>query len=59
MNCASNCQHSNQNRSRRGKGSHEIWFGPVTKRAFTVAVTVNNRHTANGILKQAGIDKRL
>jgi predicted RNA binding protein YcfA (HicA-like mRNA interferase family) len=43
---------------RQGKGSHEVWRSPITKRTFPVAVTVNNRHTANEILKQAGIGKR-
>jgi predicted RNA binding protein YcfA (HicA-like mRNA interferase family) len=44
---------------RQAKGSHEIWHSPINQARFAVSVTVNNRHTANGILKQAGIDKRL
>ena len=44
---------------RQGKGSHEIGHSPVNGQTFPVAVTVNNRHTANGILKQAGIQDRL
>jgi len=44
---------------RQGRGSHEIWFSPVTGRTFPVAVTVVSRHTANAILGQAGIDERL
>jgi hypothetical protein len=44
--------------ARQGKGSHEVWFSPITKRTFSVAVTINSRHTANEVLKQAGIDKR-
>jgi len=44
--------------ARQGKGSHEVWFSPITQRTFAVAVTVNSRHTANEVLKQAGIDKR-
>ena len=46
-------------RIRQGKGSHEIWYSPINKARFPVSVTVENRHTANGILKQAGIDKKL
>jgi len=44
-------------RVRHGKGSHEVWFSPITKRTFPISVTVNSRYTANEILKQAGIDK--
>jgi predicted RNA binding protein YcfA (HicA-like mRNA interferase family) len=46
-------------RVRQAKGSHEIWYSPVNRARFAVSVTVNNRHTANGILKQAGIGKQL
>ncbi|MDR0275347.1 MAG: type II toxin-antitoxin system HicA family toxin [Burkholderiaceae bacterium] len=43
---------------RQGRGSHEIWFSPVSGQQFPLAVTVLSRHMANAILKQAGIDKR-
>lgn len=37
---------------RQGKGSHEIWSnGCLT---FPVPVNIKSRHTANGILKDAG-----
>jgi predicted RNA binding protein YcfA (HicA-like mRNA interferase family) len=42
---------------RQGKGSHEIWFSPITKRTFPVPVGIVSRHTANGILRQAGLPK--
>jgi hypothetical protein len=42
---------------RQGKGDHEIWCSPHTKRPFTVDGTIKSRHTANGILKQAGLPK--
>ncbi|MCA4780484.1 type II toxin-antitoxin system HicA family toxin [Acinetobacter towneri] len=42
---------------REAKGSHEIWFSPVSAKNFTVAYTVASRHTANAILKQAGLSK--
>ncbi|MCX7111409.1 MAG: type II toxin-antitoxin system HicA family toxin [Proteobacteria bacterium] len=42
---------------RQGKGSHEIWHSPVSGKAFTVPLTVQSRHMANEILKQAGLPK--
>jgi predicted RNA binding protein YcfA (HicA-like mRNA interferase family) len=42
---------------RQGKGSHEIWHSPVTKRNFPVPVGIVSRHTANAILRQAGLPK--
>ena len=40
---------------RHGKGDHEIWFSPITQRNFPVDAKIFSRHTANGIMKQAGI----
>jgi HicA toxin of bacterial toxin-antitoxin, len=42
---------------RVGKGDHEIWFSPITKRKFPVDHKILSRHTANAVLKQAGIPK--
>ncbi|MCQ1833408.1 type II toxin-antitoxin system HicA family toxin [Neorhizobium galegae] len=42
---------------RPGKGDHEIWYSPITKRYFTVDHSVKSRHTANAALKQAGLPK--
>lgn len=42
---------------RQSKGSHEIWHSPVTQRNFPVPVGIASRHTANGILRQAGLPK--
>jgi hypothetical protein len=42
---------------RSGKGDHEIWFSPITNQKFPVDSKIISRHTANGILKQAGIPK--
>ena len=42
---------------RPGKGDHEIWYSPITQRRFTVDHRILSRHTANGILKQAGLPK--
>jgi hypothetical protein len=43
---------------RKGKGDHEIWFSPITNRTVTVDRGSLSRHTANAVMKQAGIDKR-
>ena len=40
---------------RSGKGDHEIWFSPITKRNFPVDGKILSRQTANAIMKQAGI----
>jgi predicted RNA binding protein YcfA (HicA-like mRNA interferase family) len=42
---------------RAGKGSHEIWHSPITNRRFPVPKGLSSRHTANDILKQAGLPK--
>ena len=42
---------------RQGKGDHEIWFSPITKRRFVVDNAIKSRHTANAVLKQAGLPK--
>lgn len=40
---------------RRGKGDHELWRSPI----FPVDHKILSRHTANGVLKQAGLaDKK-
>lgn len=39
---------------RHGKGDHDIWYSPISKKSFTVPVKIVIRHTANGILKDAG-----
>ncbi|HEX5277560.1 MAG TPA: type II toxin-antitoxin system HicA family toxin [Fluviicoccus sp.] len=44
---------------RQGKGSHEIWKSPISNKSITLPVTVESRHTANAILKQAGIDEKV
>ena len=42
---------------RQGKGSHEIWFSPVSKRTFSVPRNTQKIHTANSVLKDAGLPK--
>lgn len=43
---------------RQGKGDHEIWYSPVTKVRFVVDNSIKSRHTANAVLKQAGLPKQ-
>jgi len=40
---------------RHGKGDHDVWFSPITKLSITVDHKIVSRHTANGIMKRAGI----
>ncbi|MBW4610172.1 MAG: type II toxin-antitoxin system HicA family toxin [Hassallia sp. WJT32-NPBG1] len=42
---------------RQGKGDHEMWYSPITNRRFVVDSSIKSRHTANGVLKQAGLPK--
>lgn len=42
---------------RRGRGDHDIWFSPISNRNFTVDSKILSRHTANAIMKQAGLPK--
>jgi hypothetical protein len=42
---------------RQGKGDHEIWYSPFTSRRFVVDSCIKSRHTANTVLKQAGLPK--
>ena len=44
--------------TRHGKGDHDIWYSPITKRHITVDTKIKSRHTANAIMKQSGIDYR-
>lgn len=40
---------------RHGKGDHDIWYSPITKRNFTVDSKIKSRYTANAIMQQAGV----
>ena len=40
---------------RHGKGDHDVWV--KGERKITVPVNLRSRHTANGILKDAGLPK--
>ncbi|MCL2519911.1 MAG: type II toxin-antitoxin system HicA family toxin [Spirochaetaceae bacterium] len=43
---------------RHGKGDHDIWHSPITNRNITVDGKITKRHTANGIMKEAGINHK-
>lgn len=43
---------------RHGKGDHDIWYSPVSKKYFPLDSKIKSRHTANAILKQAGLEKK-
>ena len=42
---------------RPGKGDHEIWYSPISGKRFPVDSDIKSRHTANAVLKQAGLEK--
>ena len=42
---------------RQGNGDHEIWFSPISDAQFPVDSDIKSRHTANAVLKQAGLPK--
>lgn len=44
---------------RQGKGDHEIWRSPINGKRFPVDGDIRSRHTANGILRQAGINEKI
>lgn len=41
---------------RQGKGDHEVWWNPTSGAKFDVDGNIKSRHTANAVMKQAGID---
>ena len=41
---------------RHGRGDHDIWYSDISNIHFTVDGKIKSRHTANAIMKQAGID---
>ena len=43
---------------RHGRGDHDIWHSPIVDRNFVVDGEITSRHSANGVLKEAGIPYR-
>ena len=44
---------------RQGRGDHEIRYSPITRRKLVVDRKILSRHTANGVLKKAGLQGKL
>lgn len=42
---------------RHGKGDHDIWHHTASGKNVTVDSKIKSRHTANAVLKQAGLSK--
>ncbi len=42
---------------RSGKGDHESWYSPFSDTNFPVDSDIRSKHTANSVLKQAGLPK--
>ncbi len=51
--CENGCSFEQQ-----GKGDHEIWYSPLTVVRFVVDHSIKSKHTANAVLKQAGLPKK-
>jgi len=51
--CAAGCSFV-----RHGKGDHEIWYIPINSMRFVVDNAIKSIHTANAVLKQAGLSKK-
>lgn len=43
---------------RQGRGDHEMWESHISQHRFTVDNNIKSRHTANAVLKQAGLPKQ-
>ena len=44
--------------ARKGKGDHVIWYNSNTKKTVSVDSEIKSRHSANEVLKKAGLGKR-
>jgi predicted RNA binding protein YcfA (HicA-like mRNA interferase family) len=38
-------------------GKHDVWYDPKTNKRVIVPMNIKSRHTANDILKDAGLPK--
>jgi hypothetical protein len=43
---------------RQGKGDHQVWSSPMNGKRFPIDSKILSRHSANEILKMAGLPKR-
>lgn len=44
---------------RAGKGDHELWAHPDASKPVVIDGKIMSRHTANAILKQAGLTDKI
>ena len=44
---------------RSGKGDHEIWCNPALGKKFAVDGKITYRHSANKMLKDAGVNHKI
>ena len=44
---------------RHGKGSHDMWISQDNKNMVAVPYGIKSRHTANDVLKRAGLKERI
>ncbi len=42
---------------RHGEGDHDVWRSPRIEAPFTISMNIDSRHTANLMLKDAGLPK--
>ena len=43
---------------RHGKGDHNIWLNPQTGKHVSVDGKIKSRHSANALMKRAGIEHK-
>jgi len=43
---------------RHGKGDHDIWRNPSLNRSVSVDGKIKSRHSANAIMKEAGLSHK-
>ena len=43
---------------RHGKGDHDTWHSPITGKNFSIDGKIKDRHLANLVMKQAGINHK-
>ena len=41
---------------RHGKGDHDIWYSPTSNKKFPVDGSIKDKHLANKVMKDAGIN---
>ena len=44
---------------RHGKGDHDVWYSPISKRNVILDGSIVKKTSANGVLKDAGINIKI